>query len=254
MCCADSGQQARLLAKSTHSSTKSSSEKLGTRSRVRSSRRPRPGSQSSAQGTSSSVTLARVPSTSTSISGLSTEHTAMRTNSCIHLAMRTSSLCRSSYICSSTPECEATCRITWHSKGSRCFNTRRTMAGNRPLCTMTSAARACAARFTIRATRSFPTRGSGKWTTSWSSMIMPSLWYAMSDLQRSSMEKWYSRRKTMWRKGGFFRRSTSSLMMPDSTKAARTLSSKDRLNKRRSANSEIRALGCCANLTKLFKV
>mmetsp|Transcript_74827 Transcript_74827/g.206318 ORF Transcript_74827/g.206318 Transcript_74827/m.206318 type:complete len:229 (-) Transcript_74827:967-1653(-) len=172
-CCADSLQRARLLTTMTHSSTISSSEKLGTKSLVTSSTSP--ASQSSPQGTSGNVMLASVPSTSTSTSGLSTLQSAIRTNSFIHFDIRTLSLTSSSHMGTRTSLWEETWRTTLQSRGSLVFNTRSMTCGKRPLPTMTSAARGCDAKFTTRATRSLPTRGSGKCTTSCKSMTIPSL-------------------------------------------------------------------------------
>mmetsp|Transcript_113025 Transcript_113025/g.364970 ORF Transcript_113025/g.364970 Transcript_113025/m.364970 type:complete len:382 (-) Transcript_113025:831-1976(-) len=251
-CCDDSRQSARLLRTMTHSSTTSSSEKLGTRSLVRSSTRP--ASQSSHQGMSGSVMFPRVPSTSTSRSGLSTPQSAMRANSCIHLDIRTLSLYRRSHMDSMTPWCEETWRMTLQSRGSLVLSTRSITCGKRPLPTITSAARGCVARFTTRATRSLPTRCSGKCTTSCKSMTMPSRWYAMRDLQLSSMEKWYKSRRTMCRKGGFLRWSTSSFMMLASLSTLRTLSSNDRLYTTLNAREATFGLGCCASSTRRSSV
>mmetsp|Transcript_45433 Transcript_45433/g.137726 ORF Transcript_45433/g.137726 Transcript_45433/m.137726 type:complete len:237 (-) Transcript_45433:518-1228(-) len=123
-----------------------------------------------------------------------------------------------------------------------------------PLPTITSAARGWVARFTTRATRSLPTRASGKWTTSCSSMIMPSRWYAMIDLHRSSMEKWYKSRSTMCRKGGFRKRSTKSLTMPDSMRELRRASSNEKLNKTRKASNAILTFSWLAKCTSRVNV
>mmetsp|Transcript_29699 Transcript_29699/g.84710 ORF Transcript_29699/g.84710 Transcript_29699/m.84710 type:complete len:281 (+) Transcript_29699:537-1379(+) len=172
--CADSTDNARLPTIITHSSTMSSSENPGISTRVK--RSIKPASQSSPHGTSSKVMFARVPRISTNRSGLSTQLGAIYTSSCIHLAIRAFSLCSSSCILGRTLSWEDTWRTTLQSSGSLVLMTRTTTCGKRPLPTMTSAAKACVARFTTKATRSFPTRGSGKCTTSCSNMIIPSRW------------------------------------------------------------------------------
>mmetsp|Transcript_55057 Transcript_55057/g.159898 ORF Transcript_55057/g.159898 Transcript_55057/m.159898 type:complete len:372 (-) Transcript_55057:766-1881(-) len=227
--CADSRICAKLPMSITHSRTMSSSEKPGTKSFV--SRSSSPASQSSPQGMSSRLTFARVPRISTSRSGLSMQLCAVKTNECIQLDIRTVWLCSISCSCCMAIGCEHTCRTTLHSNESRVFSTLTMTCGKRPLCTMTSAANGCVARFAISATRSFPTRCSGKCTTSCNNMTMPSRWKAIVDLQRSSIENWYRSFSTLPRIGGFRNKSTSTFTMPDSISEPRIPSSKERLYK-----------------------
>mmetsp|Transcript_24961 Transcript_24961/g.71707 ORF Transcript_24961/g.71707 Transcript_24961/m.71707 type:complete len:296 (-) Transcript_24961:575-1462(-) len=230
----------------------SSSEKPGMSSRV--SKSTKPASHSSPHGMSSKVMFDSVPRSSSNKSGLSTQLGAMRTNSCIHFDMRTPSLCNNSCIFSITEACEDTWRMTLHKSGSRVLITRTITCGNKPLPTITSAARGCVARFTTSATRSFPTRGSGKCTTNCSNIIMPSRWKAINDLHLSSMENWYKSFSTMWRKGGLRKRSTNNLTIPDSISEPRMPSSKEKLYKVRKDSTATLTSSWLASCTRRDKV